>query len=498
MKRILVIYFLLPLLSFGQKLSKENKTKLKEGNVFLKYKYYDHAYKVFNDLIKVDSSNSAIKFGYGVSQIMFAKKADIGIHYLESLNEEEYPRKLFYLGKAYHLKEDFFTAISFYESYAEVKSSNEDVFLEIRKSRRATRLIDESADFDIENLVDLNSKYSDYTPVVSEDGSTLFFTSKRENGIENIYTSEKNGEEWKNIEKLEKPINSETNDAIVNLSSSANTIILYRTHENKTGGNLLKSTIKDGIWSDPEPLINPINTDFQEASACITSNGNTIYFSSNRPGGFGGKDLYRITKLPDNNWSLPLNLGPKINSEFDEDAPFLSENQDKIYFSSNNAESIGGYDIFYSEIDVNMELSSPINVGSPINSVYDDIFFSLVENGTVGYFSSDRITGIGGLDLYRVKMPYDDFFIIGKSIVKAADSKQIETKITLIDEDLNKVVGKYVSNVFNGKFIMLLYPDKKYHVVIEANGYHSKTVHFNTDGIEENEIELNYELVKKI
>ena len=497
MRRILVILFLLPFLGFGQKLSKENKTKLKEGNVFLKYKYYNHAYNIFNTLIKVDSTNSEIKYGYGVSQIMFAKKADLGIHYLESLNEEDYPGKLFYLGKAYHLKEDFFTAISFYESYAEVKTTDEDVFLEIRKSRRATRIIDESVDFEIENLVNLNSGDSDYTPVISEDGSTLFFTSKRENGVENIYTSEKEAGNWASVEKLGKPINSETNDAIVNLSSSANTIILYRTHDNQSGGNLLKSTFKDGMWSNPEPLINPINTDFQEASACITSNGNTIYFSSNRPGGFGGKDLYRITKLPDSKWSLPMNLGPKINSEYDEDAPFLSENQDKIYFSSNNAESIGGYDIFYVEIDLEMNLSNPVNMGAPINSVFDDIFFSVGENGTVGYFSSDRIAGLGGLDLYKVRMPYDDFFIIGKSKVFSSDSTQIETKITLIDENLNKVVGKYVSNIFNGKFIMLLYPDKNYHVIIEADGYYSKTVHFNTYGIEDGELELNYELIKK-
>src|SRR5690606_7377737 len=209
----------------------------------------------------------------------------------------------------------------------------------------------------------------------------MFFTSRRDDGLlpegtnlpepvdENIYMALHTKAGWQHAAKMSSPVNSATHDATVSLLDNGNKLVFYRTHENMTGGNLLVSTLLNNQWSEPVEFVSSINTAFQESSACVSTDGELIFFASNRPGGYGGKDIYRIVKLPNGEWSKPLNLGPSINSPYDEDGPIYHEDSKTLYFMSNGHSTIGGFDIFYSQWSSEKNLwRSAENMGYPVNS----------------------------------------------------------------------------------------------------------------------------------
>jgi outer membrane protein OmpA-like peptidoglycan-associated protein len=262
------------------------------------------------------------------------------------------------------------------------------------------------------NQKDINSDASDYAPVISADGNTIFFTSRRDREIdtevdpydnepyEDIYYSTKLGYKWLEPKNIGEPINTKYHDATVGVSPDGNELYIYRGSVN--GGDIFVSYKNDSLWTKPVPLSSEINTKGQENSASISSDNKTLYFISDRPGGYGGKDIYIAKRDSNNAWTNVKNLGSVINSEYDEDGVFITPSQDVIYFSSNGPGTMGGYDIFYS-IRVNDSVwSEPRNMGYPINSPDDDIFFFVTADGKQGFYSSIRTGGKGRKDNYMI------------------------------------------------------------------------------------------------
>ncbi|MFZ9028693.1 MAG: OmpA family protein, partial [Crocinitomicaceae bacterium] len=151
---------------------------------------------------------------------------------------------------------------------------------------------------------------------------------------------------------------------------------------------------------------NDINTKFWETHCTVTRDGLQMYFVSSRPGGYGGRDIYRIVKLPNGNWSEPINLGPEINTPYDEDSPFIAVDNKTLYYSSNGKTSMGGFDIFRTIRDENDVWSPPMNLGFPINSTGDDVFYTTTADGLRGYLSSYRKGGMGEKDIYEIENDY--------------------------------------------------------------------------------------------
>src|SRR5690606_258080 len=139
---------------------------------------------------------------------------------------------------------------------------------------------------------------------------------------------------------------------------------------------------------------------FNESYASITPNDKVIYFSSNRDGGFGGKDIYKIERLPNGSWSKAVNLGSTVNTPYDDDAPFIHSDGRTLFFSSQGHQNMGGFDIFKTKLNDNGEWTTPENIGFPINTVNDDIYFVLAADGKTGYYSSSQQGGFGGQDIY--------------------------------------------------------------------------------------------------
>jgi hypothetical protein len=169
------------------------------------------------------------------------------------------------------------------------------------------------------------------------------------------------------------------------VSSDERSFYIYK--DDAGNGDIFETAYKDSQFENlAASKIEGLNTEAWEPHITSSADGRYKYFSSDREGGFGGRDIYRITKLPNGKWSAPMNLGPTINSAYDEDSPFISIDNKTLYFSHNGEKSIGGFDVFISVMnDENQSWSDPINLGVPLNSTGDDIYYTTTSNGLTGF-----------------------------------------------------------------------------------------------------------------
>lgn len=467
---------------------REQEQDLSQARVLFQYEDWYASMLLLEDLHAFDSTNAEVSYLLGTCYLNQKGREKDAIPLLEYAHHQGVTEAFFELARAYHGEAMFDFALKTYQYY-KVRDDKERTIEEVDRYIQMTiDAIDQykdPVDVRIENLGNvINTEYHEYVPLINAEGDMLYFTSRRPGGtgnekdpndqyFEDIYYSVNEGGGWQAPQNMGTEINSNTHDATVGISADGDVMIIYRTNENLTGGDLYITYLVNDNWSKPEKLSKEINTEYQEPSACITADGNTIYFSSNRPDGYGGKDLYRVKRLPTGDWSLPMNLGPNVNTRYDEDAPFLLEESGILYFASNGHHTIGGYDIFRS-YDDNGVWSVPENLGYPVNTVDDDLYFSIASDGKVGYYSSERVDGHGGQDLYKVYLIGEDanLVVIMGSIVDSETGEGMRAKVTLVDEETRKLEGVYTSNASSGSFIMIVSPETSYQIIVEAEGYH--------------------------
>jgi outer membrane protein OmpA-like peptidoglycan-associated protein/tetratricopeptide (TPR) repeat protein len=331
---------------------------------------------------------------------------------------------LYLIGQAYQYGEEFDTAIEYFVAYRKQLAKSLsfekarkvfDLDWKIYECRNAKIYLENPVNVDIVNLSDkINSEYADYAPLVSADEQRLIFTSRRPHAqnsggvaedfeyYEDIYYSEFVDGQWQEAVPFDNPINGDFHNSDVGLSPDGKVLYIY-TDEN--GGDILESDFIDDKWTKPQQLKGLVNTPYHENSATITNDKKTLYFTSDKPGGYGGTDIY-VSHLDKNErWSNPENLGPEINTERDEEAPFISKSGLHLYFSSNGHAGMGDLDLYRAEINPETnKFHKPVNLGYPINSVENDIFFVLNGDETHAYYSSVKSTSKGEQDIYRVDM----------------------------------------------------------------------------------------------
>lgn len=360
--------------------------------------------------------------------IMLTIQKDKSLEYFRrawKLDNQVDPDILYYLGQAYHYSEKFDSAILFYDRYNRIlaRSLNYDKSVKINEvnrkifeCRNAVIYMANPVTVTIEDISNkINSEYPDYAPTISADENVMVFTTRRpgENMnekvavdheyYEEIFYSEKINGEWQPAKNAGTPVNSNYHNASVNLSPDGKEMIIYH---DSNGGDLFVSNRKaDGSWSSPRAL-EGINTEYLESSATITKDGKTIYFTSNRPGGYGGTDIYSCQlDKGGNRWVNIKNLGPIVNTELDEEGVFISANGQHLYYSSNGLAGMGDLDLYRSSLDAAKQAwSEPVNMGYPINSVENDIYFVLTADERYAYMSSLRKENIGEQDIYRIDM----------------------------------------------------------------------------------------------
>ncbi len=356
----------------------------------------------------------------------------------------------------------------------------------------------------------INTAFPEYVPIVTSDESTLYFTSRRE-GVnpnkdqfgyfyEDIYVSHKTDEGvWGPAEDLGKPVNTEENDGCVALSPDGYKMIVYRSTPDGINGNLYETKLNaKGKWETPTVFGLEVNSQYHESSACFTNDTSVMYFCSTRPGGYGGKDIYRIRRLPNGKWSAAYNLGPTINTIYDEESPYMHVDGNTFYFSSKGHNTMGEFDVFKTTFNEETNSFSPVqNLEYPINTVGNDVFFVLNVDGQKAYYSSLKDDSYGSTDIYEIDTRFGDNDLKVKIGYLYKENVLGKAKITLLDNESNKVAGIYNSNPKTGKFIIVVNPLKTYKVIVQEEGFQSLVIEMEPMVMEKTETELSIKLIKK-
>jgi outer membrane protein OmpA-like peptidoglycan-associated protein len=502
---------------------KEAMKSIRKGNSFYRFgrATYRSAREYYLKAYKYNEKNAELNYKIGICYLYSDDKFQ-AIKYLKKAFELK-PKVAkdihFQLARAYHMSLDFDNAIKEYNQYKNSVSAmklerlNINIQKYISECETGKSLVSHPVRAIVQDLgKSVNSEYDDYYPVVDSKEELMYFTSRRptkENKnrnffdkkfSEDIYVSKKKGKEWGTAQQLSKYLNSSKSEAAVALSPDNKYLYLFKSSGN---GSLYSTQMVNGKWKSPRSL--SINSRFRETSMSITSDGKKLYFISDRTrNSVGGKDIFYSERDAKGRWLSPKNIGPPVNTSENEEAVSISKDGKTLYFASKGHPSMGGYDIFSSTLGDNGKWSKPVNIGYPINTPDDDLFFSMMENGKVAYISSVRDQGIGETDLYKViflgeektlvmttknSQPafeiYDsvtlyrkppEYLIVDSSIMligKVLDSETkapIFAKMQFIDSEKSAVVATLLTDTA-GNYKARLPEKKTYGIEISAKGY---------------------------
>lgn len=480
--------------------------RYKQADDFLNDGNYYKAIAIYQDLLTAAPNNANLNFKLGYSYLNTSIDKTKSIPYLEfasrhisenynpgSIKEEGAPIEvLLYLGKAYHVTYRFDDAERTFlqlksQLGADDKDLIEDIDHDLSACQVARQLMRSPVEMTVSNMgPNINSPYSEHSPVINGDESMLVYTSKREGNtgnaqmddgqyFEDIYFSVFDGRSYTKAAKLGSTINTPGHDASVALSFDGTMLFIYR--DDNGDGNLYFSNRNGNDWTTPEKFPEPINSKYRETHASMSIDQSVVYFTSNRKGGYGGLDIYRVKKLPNGKWSKAQNLGPQINTPYDEEGPYLHPDGTSLFFASKGHNTMGGYDIFISYVDEDDKWSVPENLGYPINTPDDNIYYIPSVDGRRAYYASYSNNSLGNYDIFRIDL--SETHVRNQTVIKgkAINNDGILLKqpiITVSDKDDN-VVGIYTPEPVNNNFLMILPRGKIFSVLFESSNLPSFT-----------------------
>lgn len=322
---------------------------------------------------------------------------------------------LYRIGQAAQFKLQFDKAIDYFNKFKENYPSKntarwiDETEKRIAECQTSKLLLANYTEGLVLNISKVNSPYIEHSPLISNDGNTLFFTSRRpaegandkdEFGryYEKIFVAKKNNEGiWQEAESIGYNINSNDNSATIGLSPDNKDLYIYY---GGAGGDIYISSLGDSGWSKPEALPEPINSKYKETAISFSPNKEKVYFVSNRLNGHGGKDIWEAMLNEQGKYKNTKVLGLNINTVYDERSVFIDSKGTTMYFSSEGHETMGGFDIFKSVLDENGNWGAPENIGYPVNTPGDDVFYITSSDNKRAYFSSIKLNTIGEHDIY--------------------------------------------------------------------------------------------------
>ncbi|WP_157447087.1 OmpA family protein [Cytophaga aurantiaca] len=414
-----------------QSVAQNTKILVRPGERCFSKEQYKNAYPYFEQVLKTDPDNLNALYKSGVCNLHRFSKEQALIN-LEKVyaKDSTYNKYLyFWLGRAYHLNYDFEKAFIFYNKFQQKISKNNIQYKEVERYKYqltcGADYISNPSNYKVQNVgAAINSSYSEHSPVLSQNDTLLLFTSRRANVIdtkeeydgepfENIFYSHKlDSVTWSAPESFQ--LNTSGHDASIQLYDNDTKLFIYSYLH---GGDIYTTENKNGTWSTPVSLEEINSIDF-EADVFLTADGKTLYYASNHFKKNGDLDIYYLTKNTDGTWSKPQALSSTINTDEDEDAPYISADGRTMYFSSRGHTSMGGYDIFKSTLDTATGAwSKPVNLGYPVNTPDEDLYFILSHTSEKGYLSSYRTGGYGEKDIYEV-IAIEDAVIKGQLVDK--------------------------------------------------------------------------------
>jgi len=516
MRSVLAVatFFFITISGFGQDYSKKDIKKITH-QAYLAFdgENYEMALEMYVFLDSLKPANPDYNYMIGATYMRLVEHREKSLEYFQKALEYGYSADIkpllavnsahgfyesddfyFNIARAHHLNYNFDEAIGFYNEFLQEVTDKyhghheRDVAVVkrfINNCEVGKKLIKDTLDVTITNLgAAINTRWEEIAPVISADESMLIFTSRRPSGdsisrdendrfVEKTYVSYNLGNgNWSSPTILSTSISSSDNESAVALSPDGHKLIVYKNNHHGTG-DLYFSLLDGDQWGDLEKLPDGINSKSFENSASISPDKNTLYFSSTRPGGVGEEDIYVAHKDSTGKWGAVENIGNVINTPFNEDAPFIHPDGKTLYFSSEGHSSMGGYDVFKSVYDeVNEEWGKPINVGYPINTPENDIFFVWSADGKRAYFSTHHEDSYGGEDIYMLEInkPEEEIaLVLITGVVRVFQNETpVKAKITIVDNETQKTIGEYESNSVTGKYTLILEPGKDYGMIVES------------------------------
>lgn len=468
-------------------------------------KHYGKALKKYLEEYENKKDDLEINYNIGFCYLHINDDRSKAIPYLEFVyNKGDYKDDLLLnLGLAYMYAYKFDEALTYFDSYQKLISSKKAELVEnyyedlqsgkldyqkkittgnfsliehyIENCESAKELVKIPVNVTFENLgKEVNSKYEDFYPFITQSQGTLYFSSRREENplksinsqgyfTSDIYVSEAKEGQWKKPKNLGPVVNSDANEQCVYVMPNGKKMIIFQDNENVTG-DIYTVPLQKLLQQPPVVLVEPINTEFREFEGCITEDENMLIISSDRSGGFGETDLYVFHKLPNGEWGAPSNLGRQINTKYKEAFPMYDEKNQTLYFASEGHTNMGGFDIFKSQFDTTIQkFEPPENIGYPINTPNDDMVFSPSDNHRDGYISAVMNGGFGDLDLYKVVFnDIESRPTILKGIVSSADGadKEMNATISVKNVQTDKVIDSKKVNPQSGRYIFVVDPGK--------------------------------------
>ena len=331
--------------------------------------------------------------------------------------------------------------------------------------------------FSPKNMGDsVNSKALEYFPSLTIDGSKMIFT-RRINGDEDFYETNYSKGIWSSAKPVSGKINTNLNEGAQNISQDGQWLIFTGCNYPEGAGSCdlyIAYKTKNGNWTEPENLGNIINTEAWESSPSLSPDKRDLYFSSNRTGGFGGKDIWVTHRSATGKWGSPENLGLTVNTAGDEGCPFIHADNQTLYYNSNGHPGYGMTDLFLSRKNAQNKWDTAVNLGYPINTIDDEGSLIVSSDGKTSYYASDGGDTRGGLDLYSFQLRDDvkasnTFWVKGKVFDKKTN-EGLPSSVELTDISTRRLISKLQTDE-DGNYLVTLPAGKDYAFNVNRKGY---------------------------
>ena len=508
--------------SFDQNVQKADRFYFKKD--------FENALGLYETALSLNPEDALTNFKAGVSCLHMDRYSQ-AVTYLEkayATKPDVDPEIDYHLAMAYQQNHQFAEAL---KHFGDLKQKNKKLAAVANQKMRECLAADSIMKIPPVASVsalgpEINTTFTEISPLISADGNTLIFTSDRSaddyqvksrTNFEDVYISQRAGKEWDRPSKISDNINVKFNEAATSISQDGKTLFLY--YEDG-GGDIYSSSFENGQWSRPVALNRFVNhPQYRESSASISADGKRLFFSSNRPGGKGGFDIYMCELGANGQWGRPLNLA--INTRKDEESPFLHADGKTLYFSSNGYATLGDRDIFSTTL-VNGKCTSPQNLGYPVNTSSYEGFFVLSADGTKAYFTSKRPNGRGSADIYvatftsqppLVKQLEDRPAITGGHgsqgiqhgsvvtvlrglVIDAHDGSPLRATVSLVD-NANKELISTLTTKPSGEFELVFPRGGNYGITTERKDYLFNSMNVNLPAFDTyQELETRIPMVK--
>jgi tetratricopeptide (TPR) repeat protein len=480
------LFVFICLVSFLSHALGQGTEKLKElfveAESYFLFEEYKDALPIYQRILQMDPENYNINYKIGICYLNDIYQVQKSIPYLEKAvqgispecktnsykERRSPPESFYYLGNAYRANNKLDEAIKTYEEFKQILDPVVyDAALvdeQIASCKVAADQERKPMYFISVNLGEgINDRFEELNPLISGDERVLVFTRKLQ-FYDAVFYSRKDNGKWSEPVNLTPAFGVDGNCYSTGLSYNGDELYVYRS--DNFDGNLYVSKYRNGTWSKLEKLNGNINTKYWESHASLSKDGKTLYFTSNREGGYGGLDIYKSERKRGGEWGPAINLGPVINTRYNEDTPFLTDDGSTLYFSSMGHYNMGGYDIFYSTRLDNGQWAKPLNAGYPLNTTRDDIFFVPLRDGAYAYYAKyDPSDSYGMMDIYKLEVFTDlhprKFILNGVTRVEgqlkpdftAVTATLVNAKTgQLVDQTRLNPDGTYTLDAYSGDF----------------------------------------------